>query len=344
MPQPRALTGAVPAALTRRRLLAVGGAAALGTLLAACGTRGGSAPAGPAAWSFTDDRGTTVTADHVPARIVAFTGTAAALVDFGLADLIVGVFGETTLSDGKPTKQAGNLDVGKVTIVGNAYGEFNIETFAALRPDLLVTHMYEPGELWYVPEESKSKILQLAPAVAINVARVPLPTPIEHYAALARALGADLNAKPVADAKARFTAAAQRLRQAAEAKAGLTVMAASGSPDTFYVSDPRASADLDYFAQLGVHFVIPEKTDPGGYYESLSWENADKYHADVIMLDDRTTSLQPKDLAAKPTWAALPAVRAGQVVPWDAVPRFSYAGAAPLLDNLATAIESAKKV
>jgi iron complex transport system substrate-binding protein len=37
-------------------------------------------------------------------------------------------------------------------------------------------------------------------------------------------------------------------------------------------------------------------------------------------------------------------VMAGQVTPWDAVPRFSYAGAAPLLENLATAIQSARKV
>ena len=42
----------------------------------------------------------------------------------------------------------------------------------------------------------------------------------------------------------------------------------------------------------------------------------------------------------------LAAKRAGvrQVVGWDAVPRFSYAGAAPLLENLAKAIRNAKKV
>jgi len=37
-------------------------------------------------------------------------------------------------------------------------------------------------------------------------------------------------------------------------------------------------------------------------------------------------------------------VQAGQVIPWDAVPRHSYAGVAPLLEALAEAIENAKKL
>jgi iron complex transport system substrate-binding protein len=338
----------IAATLSRRRLLAAGGGAALSALLASCGSRdsppvpAGTPGTGP--WSFTDDRGTTVSARTTPSRVVAFTGTAAALVDFGLGENIVGVFGETTLGDGKPTPQAGDLDPAKVTVIGNVYGEFDVEKYAALRPDLLVTHMYDPGDLWYVPEESRSKILELAPSVGINVARVALPTPIERYAKLAESLGADLNARQVTDAKARFDAAAASLRQAAAASGGLTVMAASGSVGVLYVSNPKASADLTYFADLGVNLVTPEKTDSGGYFESLSWENADKYHADLILLDDRSTALQARDLAAKPTWAALPAVRAGQVAAWDAVPRFSYAGAAPLLENLAQAIRTARKV
>jgi iron complex transport system substrate-binding protein len=121
-------------------------------------------------------------------------------------------------------------------------------------------------------------------------------------------------------------------------------MASSGSPDLFYVSNPKVSTDLMYFAELGVDIVVPTKLEAGDYFEALSWENANKFPADLILLDNRSTALQPKDLAAKPTWAQLPAVKANQVTPWDAVPRFSYAGAAPLLENLATAIRSAKRL
>jgi iron complex transport system substrate-binding protein len=77
----------------------------------------------------------------------------------------------------------------------------------------------------------------------------------------------------------------------------------------------------------------------------LSWENIDKYGADVIMLDSRAQALQPKDLAAgKPSWRRLPAVKAGQVIAWQPEPRFSYAGCAPILETLARTIRSSRKV
>lgn len=338
-----------PSHLTRRGLLALGGAAALGGVLTACGSGGGSGSSSAkegdgGAWSFTDDRKKKVTAKSTPKRIVAFTGTAAALVDFGLDKEIVGVFGETKDKDGKAVAQAGDLNVGKVTVLGNAWGEFSIEKYAALRPELLVTHMFNQGALWYVPDESKDKILGLAPSVAVTTARVPMTEPIKRYAELAESLGADLKAKKVTDAKARFEAAAETLRKAAKASGGLKVLAASGSADLLYASNPKSNSDLMYFAELGVDIVVPDKLDDGGYFESLSWENAGKYKADLILLDNRDSALQPKALAAKPAWAELPAVKAGQITPWDSVPRFSYAGAAPLLENLAKAIQGAKKV
>ncbi|WP_346533390.1 ABC transporter substrate-binding protein [Micromonospora sp. DPT] len=333
--------------LSRRGLLAAGGAT-LATLLVGCGqadkpgSTGAKGSTGP--WSFTDDRNQKIELASTPTRVVAFTGVAAALVDFGLDSQIVGVFGETTRSDGSVDPQAGGLDVDRVTVLGNVWGEFNVEKYAGLRPELLVTHMYDPDALWYVPDESRDKILALAPSATVTTARVPMTRPIERYAELARSMGADLNAKKVTDAKARFEAAAESVRQAVKANPGIRVLAASGSPDLFYVSNPKVSTDLMYFAELGVDIVVPNKLATGDYFESLSWENAGKFPADLILLDNRSTALQPKDLAAKPTWQQLPAVRANQVTPWDAVPRFSYAGAAPLLENLATAIRSAKRV
>ncbi|MFI7657986.1 ABC transporter substrate-binding protein [Micromonospora parva] len=333
--------------LSRRGLLAAGGAATLAALLAACGTDDAPKPAagkGGDPWSFTDDRGRKVEAAARPTRVVAFTGVAAALIDFGLDKQLVGVFGETKRADGTADPQAGDLNVEGVEILGNVWGEFSLEKYAALRPELLVTHMYDPDALWYVPDESKDKILPLAPSVAVTTARVPMTKPIERYAALAESLGADLSAKKVTDAKARFDAAAESVRQAVKANPGIKVMACSGSPDLFYVSNPKVSTDLMYFAELGVDIVVPTKLEAGDYFEALSWESAGKFPADLILLDNRSTALQAKDLTAKPTWQQLPAVKANQVSAWEAVPRFSYAGSAPLLENLATAIRNAKKV
>lgn len=330
--------------LSRRRLLTGAGTLGLGALLAACGDDGGgssSPSSGP--WEFTDDRGTRVTAGAVPSRVVAYVGSAAALRDFGVDARVLGTFGPSKSAGGGKDPLAGDLDVDRLTSLGNAWGEFNIEKYAALRPDLLVTNMYEPGALWYVPDDSKDKILALAPSVGLSVTGVTLPQVIERYAALARSLGADPAAKPVADAKARFEAAGEAVRAAVKANGGLKVLAASASPDLLYVSTPKAYADLSHYRELGVDVIVPANVQ-GGFFENLSWENADRYQADVILLDSRTSALQPQDLAARPTWAGLPAVKAGQLVPWLSEPRFSHAGCAGPLEAVAKALTSAKKV
>ncbi|MGC9665193.1 ABC transporter substrate-binding protein [Planosporangium sp. 12N6] len=333
--------------LSRRGLLAAGGTLGLGALLAACGDGSGDgsgdAKSAGGTWSFTDDRGKKVDANGRPRRVVAYVGAAAALRDFGVGDRIAGVFGPTRLADGRPDPLAGDLDVSRLAVLGNAWGEFNLEKYASLRPELLVTNMYQPDALWYVPDESKDKILALAPSVGLTVAKVSLATVLRRYADLAAALGADLKATAVTDAKARFDRASETLRGAAAANRGITVMAASASADLLYVSDPTVYADLSHFTGLGVTFVAPTNVT-GGFFENLSWENADRYPADLILLDSRTSALQPPDLVSKPTWSNLPAVRAGQVVPWQSEPRFSYAGCAPLVEALATAVQRARKV
>ncbi|MFF9910235.1 ABC transporter substrate-binding protein [Streptomyces sp. NPDC013457] len=338
--------------LTRRGLLAAGGALGLGAALAACGSEtkgsdsaGSSEKAGP--WKFTDDRGTAVEAKSTPKNIVAFTGMAAALKDFGIE--VKGVFGPTTVKDPKtgaetPDVQAGDLDVKKVKILGNVWGEFKIEEYLKLNPDLLITDMWEKNDLWYVPAEQKDKILKVAPSVALWAADKSMPTVLQRHADLAASLGADVKTKQILADKARFEAAAERVRQAAKGKKDIKVLIGSGSPDLFYVSTPVRPTDTLYFQELGINIITPDKLDQGGWFEGLSWENVDKYKADVILLDNRTSALQPEALKAKPTWAALPAVKAGQVYPRVTEPIYSYAKCAPLLEDLAKALENAKKV
>ncbi|MFF7237298.1 ABC transporter substrate-binding protein [Streptomyces collinus] len=339
--------------LTRRGLLAAGGALGLGAALAACGDgKGKDGDSGKAAtsgrsgpWSFEDDRGTTVRLDRTPANIVAFTGVAAALHDYGVQ--VKGVFGPTRTSDGKPDVQAGDMDVSKVTVLGNTWGQFSIEKYAALAPDVLVSTMFDDaGTLWYVPDESKKKIAQLAPSVGISVYDRRLTQPLQRLWELAESLGADMKAAKVTAAKKRFEEAAARLRAAAKAKPGIKVMAGSASDQLFYVSGTDLSIDLEYFKALGVNFVEPPesaKKQGGGWYESLSWENVDKYRADIIMMDDRTSAIQPADIT-KATWKKLPAVKAGQVIGRSPEPILSYDKCVPLLTGLAEALEKARKV
>jgi iron-desferrioxamine transport system substrate-binding protein len=342
--------------LSRRRLLTAGGALGAGALITACGgddsdgsdDSGQSGADGSGAFRFTDDRGESVRLESVPANIVAFIGSAAVLRDHGID--CVGVFGPTTRANGEPDVQAGEVDVNGVTILGQTWGEFNVEDYAQLEPELLISNMFEPSALWYVPEESAEEITGLASSVGIQVAPTPdrpnvtLTTPIERYAELAEALGADMTAAAITDARTRFDAAAESLRQAARDNPGIRVLACSADADLFYASDPESSADLVYFRELGVELITPEQIDEGGYFQSLSWENADTYPADVLLLDNRSVALQPGDLTDKPTWNRMPAVRAGQITPWSSEPRYSYAGCAPLLEELAEAIRNATRL
>lgn len=339
---------------SRRGILAAGGALGLTAVLAACGddkkdksggSGSGTKDGGP--WSFKDDRGETAKADATPANIVAFTGVAAALYDYGVE--VKGVFGPTRTKDGKPDVQAGDMDISKVTILGNAWDQFNIEKYVGLQPDVLISTMFDDkGTLWYVPEQSKDKILGLAPSVGVSVYDRQMTKPLERILALAESLGADVKSDKVVTAKKRFEAAAERLRKAAKSRPEIKVLIGSASAEIFYVSGSDLSADLEYFKALGVNIVEPPekaKKGSGGWFENLSWENVDQYEADVIMMDNRTSALQPADLAKqKPTWGKLPAVKAGQVIPRVTEPIFSYAKCAPILEDLAKAIEKAKKV
>ena len=62
------------------------------------------------------------------------------------------------------------------------------------------------------------------------------------------------------------------------------------------------------------------------------------------MMDNRTSTIQPAPTSPRPTWKKLPAVKAGQVIPRSPEPILSYDKCAPMLENLAKAIENAKKV
>ncbi|QEU95300.1 ABC transporter substrate-binding protein [Streptomyces kanamyceticus] len=333
-------------ALNRRGVITAGGALGVGALLTACGGGEEKRSGGDAkTWRFEDDRGKTARSAAPPKKIVAYIGAAAALHDLGIE--CTGVFGPTKLKNGEPDIQAADIDVDKVTVIGNAWGEFSIEKYAALEPDLLVSTMNVAPTLWYVPEESAKKITSLAPSVGILTAKSSLTHVIGRFAELAESLGADLKAAKVTAAKKRFEAACETLRKAAKAakaRGGIKVMAIAAQDPLLYVGNPASFTDLRHYKSLGVEFVTPAKPSSAGFFEELAWENADAYDADLILVDRRTGNLQPADLKkSKPTWAKLPAVRAGQVVSWSNEAQFSHAGYAPLIEQLAAAITDAKK-
>ncbi|THV28973.1 ABC transporter substrate-binding protein [Glycomyces paridis] len=337
------------ATLGRRALLAGGSALGLTGTLAACGAAEEGSETGTGetdAWKFQDDQPVDIDMDHTPTKIVAFTGMAAALYDFGIE--VPAVFGPTTNEDGTATSQAGNLPVADLEVFGNVYGEFDVEAYAAWGPEALLTHFYgDPATLWYVPEESKDQITGIVEVAALNVddGANTLDQIVTRHSELAVSLGADLESDANVANKERYDAAVAALQEAAAANP-VRVLACSAAAEIFYASNPATGNDMRFFVELGVDIIVPDALDAatGDYYELLSWENADKYDADLLLLDSRVQALQPEALAEFPTWNALPAVQAGQIVGWEAEPMYSWGLAAASIEALAAAITNAEKL
>ncbi|MBB5779403.1 ABC transporter substrate-binding protein [Nonomuraea jabiensis] len=330
--------------LPRRGFLASAAGLAAALTLAACGgepATGGSAPAATTSgavqgWTFTDDRGKKVEQPRTPSRIVAQVGAAAALWDFGVRP--IAVFGPHKLKDGSKDPQVGNVDITKVQGLGNVWDEFNVEQYIALQPDLLVSSMYVKGTLWYVPEKSKDTIEQVAPTAGIMLTGRSATQVIGKYEELARSLGAGMQGVP--EAKARMEAATKELAQFKDLK----ILMMSGGPDAMWVVNPPEYPDIVHLMDAGLDVVKPAKVDEGGFFQTLSWENADEYDADVILYDTRTQSLKPEEMMKKPTFAKLPAVRAGQLYPWNAEAPYSYQGYAAFLEGLVANLKKAKEL
>ncbi|TDC91606.1 ABC transporter substrate-binding protein [Nonomuraea deserti] len=327
--------------LPRRGFLSATAGLAAALTLAACGGGTGTAPTAagsPASagqgWSFTDDRGKKLELARPPARIVAQVGAAAALWDFGVRP--IAVFGPHKLKDGAKDPQAGNVDITKVEGLGNVWDEFNVEKYISLQPELLVSSMYVKGALWYVPEKSKDAIEQVAPTAGIMLTGKSATEVIGKYEELATSLGADLRGVP--EAKARMEAATKELAQFKDLK----ILMMSGGPDQMWVVNPPEYPDIVHLTTAGLDVVTPSKVDEGGFFQTLSWENADTYDADVILYDTRTQSLKPEEMLKKPTFTKLPAVEAGQFYPWRAEVAFSYQGYAAFLEELVANLKKAR--
>jgi iron complex transport system substrate-binding protein len=182
--------------------------------------------------------------------------------------------------------------------------------------------MYESPQLWWIRKDVAARVSQVAPTVGIRAGGIPIREPITQIEQLAAAAGADLGAPTVAEARQRYEQAGARMKAAVAAKPGLMVRVMMASLQTLYISRPANSADLLYFQQLDLDIVKP--TSAGPYFEELSWEEARKYPADLILHDARPSVITPAQLTAIPTWNELPAINAGQVGPWRAEAAFSH--------------------
>src|SRR5690606_6389470 len=129
---------------------------------------------------------------------------------------------------------------------------------------------------------------------------------LEAYRAFAASLGADTLTPALAADRARFDAAVAGLRAAIAAKPDLTLMALSPGRSGLSIAVPTLFGELNDFAHWGVRLVTPQAT-PGTSYLTVSWENAGRYRADILLLDDRWETASHDLIVAHPLGQRLPA-------------------------------------
>lgn len=331
--------------LSRRAFL--GGSLALGAtgLLAACGggtsnDRPSGREGGSGAWSFTDDTGNTVSLDRRPTRIAGLNDAIASLWNYGIVP--VASFGYTALADDVNFE---GKDTSEVTEVGTTYGQIDIEALAAQRPDVIVTHAYpvdssgklDPKKpLYGFNDLDQQKLVgEIAPIVAIAMAGAATGV-VDRTVELAKSLG--VTDDDLAGPKKEYEAARDRLREVA--RKGLTVMAVAAYPsDGVHIAKAQDDPALRSYVELGLSYP-----DPGGseyYWQSVSWENISDYRTDVVLYSLR--AMDGDAMLDQPTFAQLPAAKAGQVYPWE-FSSMDYVAQARTIDNLAENLERARKV
>jgi iron complex transport system substrate-binding protein len=269
-------------------------------------------------WSYTDDVGVTVTLDQAPERVASYSDYALGLHSLDVDP--VAVFGRVPVAD---DVRFADYDLSDVAVVGNGYGEVDVEAMAAARPDVIVVGIYPEdregtvdleGPRYGLQDTAQQQQLEaIAPLITIEVGGKGQDV-IDSLNRLALALGAEQSA--VDDAQADFESAAADL-QAAATGSGLQVtqMYADASSG-IYVAKPDDEPEMELYREYGVDFTDLNPDDGTFYWDIYSWETASQMATgDVLLLN--VEGFQADDLAAQPTFATHPALVAGQVHAWN---------------------------
>jgi len=221
----------------RLRLLTLAVVAVALLAAAACGagddddtaSGSGGEGGGGKGWTYVDGSGKETKLDATPKKIVMHAYAAAALIPLGIEP--VGIYADTKVEDERALE---GLDLDGVEIVGEEWGNINIEAVAALEPDLIISEWWPLEKAYSGLEEgtgsASQKLMDIAPIVGVAQAK-SVEGMIEDYVELAGSLGADVDGPAVTKKRERFETAKADFEAAVKAKPGLSVLAVAPSPD-----------------------------------------------------------------------------------------------------------------
>jgi iron complex transport system substrate-binding protein len=325
--------------LSSRHLLAIPVAGVFA--LTACGAEEPAAtPDEVTSWSYVSGNGDTITLDHKPERIVASAAEAAGLMAYGIEP--VGIY---LAQDIEWEPGLADFDVSGIPIVGEEWGKIDAEKVASLQPDLIVADWWPPQKAYQGFEEgvdaASLKVQELAPVIGASQQGSLLDV-VKWYEGFAESMGVDVDSGEYADGRERFEASLAEFKSAVAAKPDLSALAVAPGDDLLYVAVPEFSTSLSDFQSWGLDVIDPDSPKQDfPYWEYLSWEKADKYQPDLLLVDDRGYESNVETGEAQPTWDEIAAARARAYTPWPGFWVHTYDAYAEQLDQLTAAIEKA---
>ncbi|SCX49335.1 iron complex transport system substrate-binding protein [Klenkia marina] len=314
--------------------------------LTSCGSDATADSAGGSAeaWTFTDDVGETITLDQAPERVASYADYALGLHSLDVDP--VAVFGRVPVAE---DERFADYDLSDVAVVGNGYGEIDIEAMAAAQPDVIVVGIYPEdregtldleGPRYGLQDTAQQQQLEaIAPLITIEVGGEGQDV-IDSLNRLALALGAEQS--EVDAAQAEFDAAAADLQEAAETSGVEVTQMYADASSGIYVAKPDDEPEMELYREYGVDFTDLNPDDGNFYWDIYSWENASQMSTgDVLLLN--VEGYQAEDLAAQPTFAAHPALVAGQAYEWNGA-AMDYRSQAAHMAQLAEVLRGAQDV
>jgi iron complex transport system substrate-binding protein len=288
--------------------------------LAACSGAGGSPSAAPASATataiasataaptaspspvaafpvtLTDDEGTSVTIAAEPEQIVTLTNAATeTMFELGLGDRVVGKVEDFTVY---PPEAAAVPDVAK-------FGSVDVEQIVAAGTDLVIA-----GGSNFNPPESIAKLRQLGIPTVVIFAE-DMPGALADIELMGTAVG-----RP--DEAAAIQADIQgAIDEVTAATAGLE------EPRVFYELDATNGyfgPAPDYFGteMIDIAGGDPLTSGTDGVYQ-IEPEKILEFDPQVILLGDAAYGVTPEQVAARPGWDVLSAVKDGAIRPIDDV-------------------------
>ncbi|HEY0737462.1 MAG TPA: iron-siderophore ABC transporter substrate-binding protein [Herpetosiphonaceae bacterium] len=247
----------------------------------------------------------TTTIPAAPQRVVALGySDQDPILAFGVKPVAVRYWFGDTAQGVWPWAQD-ELGDAKPEILNMPFGELNVETIAALRPDLII------GVSSGITQEEYTTLSAIAPTVTQSKDYVDFGVPWQQQTLIiGQALGQETKARDlVANMEERFT----QIRAEHPEFEGATAAIAAPAPDgQFYFSGPQHERQR-YLSSLG--FKLPDElmTIAGdAFYGTISGEKLNLLDTDVLIW-----TVSPEERAtieSNPIYQQLDAVKAGRVI------------------------------